>query len=243
MKEKLKLFVCMCFSIVCLVSALTIEAAQVPLDSVIRTSQKVAGDWYDASGNKVLSISNGYINGCRIVDGADFVGGYPGAGVFIIQEAQGRKAIHLQWLGNGDHKTLIMNKKDQLTNKLQKEHYESVNGVYLGMNRQAVIDLLGTPSSIEKMHSRETLKYTNLGLKVVTEHNMVTVITLTGKNAHFAKSGLSIDSSMLDYYNFYQFNRMPSELSKDKYQGPFSIGHGEYIFFDGNEVSLTMYNT
>ncbi len=41
MKEKLKLFVCMCFSIVCLVSALTIEAAQVPLDSVIRTSQRL----------------------------------------------------------------------------------------------------------------------------------------------------------------------------------------------------------
>lgn len=193
----------MCFSIMCLFSALTIKAAQVPLDSVIRASQKVAGDWYDASGNKVLSISNGYINGCRIVDGADFVGGYPGAGVFIIQEAQGRKAIHLQWLGNGEHKTLIMNKKDQLTNQLQKEHYESVHGVYLGMNRQAVIDLLGTPSSIEKMYSRETLIYTNLGLKIVTEHNMVTVITLTGKDARFAKSGLSIDSSMLDYYNFY----------------------------------------
>lgn len=111
------------------------------------------------------------------------------------------------------------------------------------MNRQAVIDLLGTPSSIEKMYSRETLIYTNLGLKIVTEHNMVTVITLTGKGAHFAKSGLSIDSSMLDYYNFYQFNRIPSELSKDKYQGPFSIGHGEYIFFDGKEVSLTVYNT
>lgn len=61
MKEKLKLLVCMCFSIVCLVSALTIEAAQVPLDSVIRTSQKVAGDWYDASGNKVLSISMGIL--------------------------------------------------------------------------------------------------------------------------------------------------------------------------------------
>lgn len=207
----------MCFSIICLLSALTIEAAQVPLDSIIRASQKIAGDWYDANGNKVLSISNGYINGCRIVDGSDFVGGYPGAGVFIIQEAQGRKAIHLQWLGNGEHKTIIMNKKDQLTNKLQKEHYESVKGVYLGMNRQAVIDLLGTPSSIEKMHSRETLKYTNLGFKVVTEHNMVTVITLIGKGARFEKSGLSIDSSMLDFYNFYQFNRMPFELSKDKY--------------------------
>lgn len=146
MKSKLRLFVCMCFSVMCLFSALTVDAAQMSLDSVIRASQKVAGDWYDASGNKVLSISNGYINGCRIVDGADFVGGYPGAGVFIIQEAQGRKAIHLEWLGNGDHKTLIMNKKNQLTNQLQKEHYESVRGVHLGMTRQQVVDLLGAPS-------------------------------------------------------------------------------------------------
>ena len=57
MKVKLKLFVCMCFSIICLFSALTVEAAQMPLDLIIRTSQKVTGDWYDANGNKVLSIS------------------------------------------------------------------------------------------------------------------------------------------------------------------------------------------
>ena len=212
MKLTLRLFIFMCFSIMCLFPALTVKAAQMPLDLVIRASQKVAGDWYDASGNKVLSISNGYINGCRIVDGADFVGGYPGAGVFIIQEAQGRKAIHLEWLGNSEHRTLIMNKKNQLTNQLQKEHYESVRGVHLGMNRQQVIDLLGTPNSSE-VRGRETLKYTGLGLSIVLDHNMVTVITLTGKNTHFDKSGLGIDSSMIDYYNFYQFNRMPSELS------------------------------
>ena len=217
MKSKLRLFVCMCFSFMCLFFALTVDAAQVPLDSVIRTSQKVAGDWYDASGNKVLSISNGYINGCRIVDGADFVGGYTGAGVFIIQEAQGRKAIHLEWLGNGEHRTLIMNKKSQLTNRLQKEHYESVRG-------------------------RETLKYMDLGLSVSLDHNMVTVITITGKGSHFDKSGLGTDASMIDYYNFYQFNRMPSELSKNTFQGVFSIGHGEYIFFGSNEVSLTVYS-
>ena len=180
-----------------------------PLDLVIRASQKVTGDWYDASGNKVLSISNGYINGCRIVDGADFVGGYPGAGVFIIQEAQGRKAIHLEW--------------------------------HLGMTRQQVIDLLGAPSSSD-VRGRETLKYMDLGLSVGLDHNMVTVITLTGKNAHFDKSGLGIDSSMIDYYNFYQFNRMPSELSKNTFQGVFSIGHGEYIFFGSNKVSLTVYS-
>ena len=181
-----------------------------PIDSVIRTSQKFAGDWYDTNGNKVLSISNGYINGCRIVDGTDFAGGYPGAGVFIIQEAQGRKAIHLVWLGDGEHKTLVMNRTIQLTNSLQKEYYESVNGVYLGMTRQQVINLLGTPVFTNKEHSYETLHYTDLGFKVGIEYNMVTNITITGKGGHFEKSGLGIDSSMIDYYNFYQFNRMPS---------------------------------
>ncbi|MBF1760608.1 outer membrane protein assembly factor BamE [Veillonella sp.] len=241
MKRSPKLMIGMALGISCLFSSLTIEAQQMSVDSVVRASQKVSGEWYDARGNKVLTISNGYINGCLIVGGADFVGGYPGAGVFIIQEAQGRKAIHLEWLGNGEHRTLIMNKKDQLTNRLQKEHYESVRGVHLGMTRQQVIDLLGMPSSSD-VRGRETLRYEDLGLSIDIDHNMVVVITITGKGSHFDKSGLGVDASMIEYYNFYQFNRMPSELSKDIFQGPFSIGHGEYIFFSGKEISLTVYS-
>lgn len=241
MKRSPKLMIGMALGISCLFSSLTIEAQQMSVDSVVRASQKVSGEWYDARGNKVLTISNGYINGCLIVGGADFVGGYPGAGVFIIQEAQGRKAIHLEWLGNGEHRTLIMNKKDQLTNRLQKEHYESVRGVHLGMTRQQVIDLLGMPSSSD-VRGRETLRYEDLGLSMDIDHNMVVVITIIGKGSHFDKSGLGVDASMIEYYNFYQFNRMPSELSKDIFQGPFSIGHGEYIFFSGKEISLTVYS-
>lgn len=241
MKRSPKLMIGMALCISCLFSSLTIEAQQMSVDSVVRASQKVSGEWYDARGNKVLTISNGYINGCLIVGGADFVGGYPGAGVFIIQEAQGRKAIHLEWLGNGEHRTLIMNKKDQLTNRLQKEHYESVRGVHLGMTRQQVIDLLGMPSSSD-VRGRDTLRYEDLGLSIDIDHNMVVVITITGKGSHFDKSGLGVDASMIEYYNFYQFNRMPSELSKDIFQGPFSIGHGEYIFFSGKEISLTVYS-
>lgn len=241
MKRSPKLMIGMALGISCLFSSLTIEAQQMSVDSVVRASQKVSGEWYDARGNKVLTISNGYINGCLIVGGADFVGGYPGAGVFIIQEAQGRKAIHLEWLGNGEHRTLIMNKKDQLTNRLQKEHYESVRGVHLGMTRQQVIDLLGMPSSSD-VRGRETLRYEDLGLSIDIDHNMVVVITITGKGSHFDKSGLGVDASMIEYYNFYQFNRMPSELSKNTFQGVFPIGHGEYIFFDSNKVSLTVYS-
>ena len=242
MNGKSKLMLGVVFSVLSLFSVSTVDAYQMSLDTVIHASQKIEGDWYDTSGNKVLTISNGYINGCPIVDGADFVGGYPGAGVFIIQEAQGRKAIHLEWMGVGNHKSLIMNKTTQLNNGSQ-EHYESVHGVYLGMTKEAVYNLLGKPSSVSKSYGRETLKYNELGFYVVADNNLVTVIRLTGDNARLEKSGLTKNSSVIDYYNFYQFNRMPSELSKDKYQGVFSIGHGEYIAFSDGEVLLTLYNT
>ena len=242
MNGKSKLMLGVVFSVLSLFSVSTVDAYQMSLDTVIHASQKIDGDWYDTSGNKVLTISNGYINGCPIVDGADFVGGYPGAGVFIIQEAQGRKAIHLEWMGVGNHKSLIMNKTTQLNNGSQ-EHYESVHGVYLGMTKEAVYNLLGKPSSVSKSYGRETLKYNELGFYVVADNNLVTVIRLTGDNARLEKSGLTKNSSVIDYYNFYQFNRMPSELSKDKYQGVFSIGHGEYIAFSDGEVLLTLYNT
>lgn len=187
--------------------------------------------------NKVLTISNGYINGCLIVGGADFVGGYPGAGVFIIQEAQGRKAIHLEWLGNGEHRTLIMNKKDQLTNRLQKEHYESVRGVHLGMTRQQVIDLLGMPSSSD-VRGRETLRYEDLGLSIDIDHNMVVVITITGKGSHFDKSGLGVDASMIEYYNFYHLIECHLSFQRIYSKVLSLLGHGEYIFFSGKEISL-----
>ena len=150
MNSKSKFMLGVVFSALSLFSVSTVDAYQMSLDSVIHASQKIVGDWYDTNGNKVLTISNGYINGCPIVDGADFVGGYPGAGVFIIQEAQGRKAIHLEWMGVGNHKSLIMNKTTQLNNGSQ-EHYESVHGVYLGMTKEAVYNLLGKPSSVSKL--------------------------------------------------------------------------------------------
>ena len=242
MNSKLRWILGIVFSILCMCSSIAVDAYQNSLDSKIRASNKIVGDWYDTSGNKVLTISNGYINDCPIVDGADFVGGYPGAGVFIIQEAQGRKAIHLQWMGYGEHKTLLINKKVPLSTIPQRQHYESVNGVYLGMTKQEVIDLLGMPSEPIDSRGRETLKFNNLGISVELDHGIVTVINLIGDNAHLEKSGLIKSSSLIDYYNFYQFNRIPSELSKNTLQGCFSIGHGEYIAFDNGNVSLTIYS-
>jgi hypothetical protein len=66
------------------------------------------GDWYDQNGNLVLTIGNGYINGCQVITGFDFIGGIPGEGTIRILESTGYRDIHMQWSGNGKHRTLVI---------------------------------------------------------------------------------------------------------------------------------------
>lgn len=42
---------------------------------VLSNLEAVAGDWYNESGNKVLSVKNGTINDCKVTNGFDFAGG------------------------------------------------------------------------------------------------------------------------------------------------------------------------
>ena len=61
-------------------------------------SGKLSGDWYDANGNLVYSIHHGYVNGAKIIDCYDYVGGNPGGAIITILEANGPRSIRLDWL-------------------------------------------------------------------------------------------------------------------------------------------------
>lgn len=61
-------------------------------------SRHLSGDWYDANGNLVYSIHHGYINGARIIDAYECVGGSPGSAVVTILEATGPKSIRMSWM-------------------------------------------------------------------------------------------------------------------------------------------------
>lgn len=68
-------------------------------DSMIQSvSGKLSGDWYDANGNLVYSIHHGYVNGAKIIDCYDYVGGNPGGAIITILEANGPRSIRLDWL-------------------------------------------------------------------------------------------------------------------------------------------------
>lgn len=62
------------------------------------TLDKMAGDWYNSNGDLVLSISDGYINGCQVLGGYDFAGGTNIArGKFLITEADGNRYLFMIW--------------------------------------------------------------------------------------------------------------------------------------------------
>ena len=50
---------------------------------------------FDANGNLVYSIHHGYINGARIIDAYECVGGNPGGAVVTILEATGPRSIRM----------------------------------------------------------------------------------------------------------------------------------------------------
>lgn len=61
-------------------------------------SRHPSGDWYDANGNLVYSIHHGYINGARIIDAYECVGGNPGGAIVTILEATGPRSIRMSWV-------------------------------------------------------------------------------------------------------------------------------------------------
>lgn len=61
--------------------------------------QNFVGNWYDQSGNLIISIRPGVINSCRIVRAYDVTGGNPGSGHFVILEAAGEHDLFIEWEG------------------------------------------------------------------------------------------------------------------------------------------------
>lgn len=88
-----------------------VQAQTMAYQYVSNAVNKMAGDWYDSQGNLVLSIADGYINGCQVVAGYDFAGGSSNAvGVFRILEDAGYRNIKIQWsIHNSQQDHLVFN--------------------------------------------------------------------------------------------------------------------------------------
>ena len=116
------------------------------------------GDWYDSHGNKILSITEGYVNGCKVIGGFDFVGGRGQCGIYRIMENAGPRDIKIERM---TLKMILVDNRVMLTSTPKEEYYESVNGIHLGMAYSDVAAHLGKPDSIINENNRKKLNYRN----------------------------------------------------------------------------------
>ena len=107
---------------------------------------KLSGTWKDMAGNTVIDISNGYLNGCRIVDCFDPAGGSGFGGVTVrIEESSGLRDLRLAFMISNkktDYIELVDNKSMRL-HKYMDFYKESLDGIHLGSTEEEVLRLWG----------------------------------------------------------------------------------------------------
>lgn len=191
------------------------------------------GNWYNTDGDLLLTISSDYrINGFRISSL-----GYTGDTVafYKVQITNGSsyENVYLQTFGsyNGNHEMLIVNEQVALRKTKEPYYFESVGGIYLGMDQNQVVARYGQPSSVESNRRSSTWTYNREGFSVTLEYGVVCDITIYSYgNRRFDRSGLSANSSRADFG--YKYNTSVSS------RGSLNIGHGEVISVSDGKVSL-----
>ena len=106
---------------------------------------RFAGAWYDADGRVALTIENGRINGCPVIEVGSFVGGGAhGVGVFRIMEAAEPRSIQVGWTSFGDGQYFITVGGGEGLLCGTPTYYETVGGIASGMRMRDVTRRFGT---------------------------------------------------------------------------------------------------
>lgn len=207
--------------------------------SPVTVLKPIIGNWYDAKGNLVLTISNDYkINGCTVMSvkyGADSAALYE----IRINEGTGYRNITLVNWGFAYHETLSLNWRSNneipLRRTKEPRYFESVGGIYLGMHKDDVTKLYGQPTSVKNEGRYIIWKYRE-GFDVAVENGIVLSITIyKNSDRRFDWSGLSANSSRDDFA--YKYGKRVGR------RGGIKIGYGETIFIYEDKVKLMFENS
>ena len=226
------------------------------------------GNWYDKNGNLALKIGSDYsINGCKVVSfymytyddrhrpnnfvimpqsSADYV-------AKIIENGRTRD-IELDVYGQDYFKILVAN-GNIYYNTINPKHFESVGGIYLGMNKNKILSLYGQPSTVQAkrnvFNGNEIWKYNNEGFELKFVEDFVTEIKIysTG-NRRFDWSGLSCKNSLQDFISKYRYNSQfwnnstwtsnPERLKRIEGGDGIPIGYGEGIYLSDYPNSIIL---
>lgn len=224
--------------IVALVVAVSAQCSAMNSVSVTELN-RILGNWYDAKGNVVLTISNDYsINGCKVLAlylNNDYkpIFAYQSSAVYTcrINDGHGIKEIHLDYHSMPTiyqstpdyHEMIVLNGKTALRRTKEPRYFESVGGIYLGMHKDDVVKLYGQPSSVNNNMGHITWKYR--GFDVQFAADVVDCITIYKNNdRRFDWSGLSANNAKDDFKR--KYSGREGQTSRR-----LIIGYGESLSF------------
>lgn len=238
-------------AIVALVVALSAHCSAEYTSSSITVLKSMVGNWYDAKGNLVLTISSDYsINGCKVVAiymNSNYQPIFTPQSIAVytcrIAEGSSYKDIHLDhhsmppaYLSTPDyHEMIFLNGKTALRRTKEPRYFESVGGIYIGMSKEEVLKLYGQPSSvIYRDNGSITWKYDKQKFDVWISAGIVDSITIyKGGDRRFDWSGLSANNTEYDFKSKYSG-------SKGQVSRIWIIGYGESIVFGRDSVTLSI---
>lgn len=206
------------------------------------------GTWYDVNGNPTLTIGSDYsINGCKILD-VDIISASEGISTYKVKilENSGYRNIVLSYLNSlmaeqnsekNYHDAIVIDNKNSYRRTKTPQYFESVGGIYIGMSTNDVVKSYGKPTSIDKGRNEweqvNTWRYGN-NFSLTVHGDTIREITIyKSGDRKFDRSGLSANSSLTNYKNFYQ----TKEESNNRVTWLY-IGHGEVIFLKSDSVTL-----
>lgn len=233
------------FAVVILVVATMIFPEKVLAYAVpVSNLKDIIGNWYNTKGELVLTISNDYrLNGYQIVS-VDFEGDT--AAMYKITIGDGNKSGDIEVMRSSSynskaHEMLVVNWTSDDCYALRRtknpQYFESIGGIYLGMDVAEVLKTYGEPSSAEhfdRVMREWILKYDKIGMDVSVYAGVVTEITIYPYgNRKFDRSGLSANNAITDFG--YKYNTSVTR------RGNLDIGTGEVIHIDRNGVTLGIF--
>ena len=129
-------------------------------------------------------------------------------------------------------------------------YFESVNGVYLGMNADELKIKLGNPDNVINNAVRQTWVYSNIGLNIQLENGRVIQIIMKNNGKWFLdRSRLNYRNSIADFCQAYHLDGVPVPLTYEQrkrgYGGfGYYIAKGEFLWFDQypDSIMLSIYD-
>ncbi len=183
---------------------------------------KFEGTWYDDAGNVFMTISNGHINGAKVVDIGTPIGSNSGgsANVRVIDD-KGYRDIYFEWICHTVNPLLQINNSINLHKAKDPRTFESVGGIYLGMPQSEVLKRYGKPDLIDDKDNPSIVRWLYRNDRWIIGFTFGCVSEI----AIFANSTRRFDWSGFNCYN------SPDEYRKKYNMNYDNISTGEHFSF------------